>query len=163
MNFLLIRHADAVSADEVPDLADADRPLTPAGLAQCEALAAGLRRLNVSLGKVLTSPCVRARQTAEKLLEHLHLPAQELEICEPLRPGVKHKKLSRKLHLLECDTVTLVGHNPDLSLYAGWLIGSKKAQVELAKGGAAYIRGEAGPAKGTGELVWMVTPEWCTS
>ena len=65
------------------------------------------------------------------------------------------------LRMQETETVTLVGHNPDISLLAAWLIGSKKAQIELAKAGAAFIRSETGPSKGAGELLWMVTSAWC--
>jgi phosphohistidine phosphatase SixA len=54
-----------------------------------------------------------------------------------------------------------VGHQPDLSEYAAWLIGDKKAQVNLAKAGAAFIECEAGPSKGGGVLTWLITPAWC--
>lgn len=161
MNFLLIRHAEAVPIEEVPSLDDEDRSLTETGRAQCQALATALKRLGLPLGKLLTSPLVRATQTAELLRDHLQQPDLELEVCEALRPGGKFKKLNRCLRMQEASTVTLVGHNPDISLLAAWLIGSKKAQVELAKAGAAYIHSEAGPGKGAGELLWMVTPAWC--
>ena len=44
--------------------------------------------------------------------------------------------------------------------FAGWLIGSKRAQIDLAKAGIACISVADEPRKGGGALVWLVTPEW---
>jgi phosphohistidine phosphatase SixA len=52
-----------------------------------------------------------------------------------------------------------VGHNPELSAYLSWLIGSKRAQLHLSKGGVAFVEAD-GVRKGLGVLQWMVTPEW---
>ncbi len=49
---------------------------------------------------------------------------------------------------------------PDLGLYAGWLIGSSKTQLDLAKSGVACIHFEDEPGKGAGALTWMLTPQW---
>ncbi len=160
MNFLLIRHADALPVEEAGDVSDADRPLTDKGLTQCSALAAMLKRGGVTLGKVVSSPYLRARQTAEELLKHWTEPKPELEFCNHLACGGKEKKLSRFLRSLETEVVTLVGHMPDLAVYAGWLIGTKKAQISLAKAGAAFIESDTGPNKGAGTLSWLLTPEW---
>ena len=160
MNFCLIRHADAQPVDPASGLDDADRALTEKGLQQCRGLAAALQRAGVQLGKVVTSPYLRARQTAEELLKHWQGEAPEVLVCEALAPGGKDKKLSRFLRGLESDTVTLVGHMPDLAAYAGWLIGSKKTQLNLAKAGAAFIASDTGPNKGAGALTWLITPAW---
>jgi len=161
MNFCLIRHGDAQPVDVTSGLDDADRPLTEKGFQQCRDLAAALRRAGVELGKVVTSPYLRARQTADELLKHWQEPAPELVVCEALAPGGKDKKLSRFLRGLESDSVTLVGHMPDLAAYAAWLVGSKKTQLNLAKAGAAFIESDTGPNKGAGVLTWLITPAWC--
>ena len=44
--------------------------------------------------------------------------------------------------------------------YAAWLIGNKKAQLDLAKAGVAHIICPDGPRKGEGTLDWLVTPAW---
>lgn len=160
MNFCLIRHGEARPADAASGLEDADRPLTQKGIRQCRDLAVALQRAGVELGKVVTSPLLRARQTAEELLRHWKEPVPELLVCEALAPGGKDKKLNRFLRGLESNTATLVGHMPDLAAYAAWLIGSKKTQVNLAKAGAAYIEADTGPNKGAGTLAWLITPAW---
>jgi phosphohistidine phosphatase len=160
MNFCLIRHADAVPPDPALHASDADRPLTELGRKQCKALAATLKRGGIVLGTIVTSPYLRARQTTEELLKYWPEPLPEVLTCEHLAPDSKEKKLNRYLRTLETATVTLVGHLPDLAAYAGWLIGSKKAQLNFAKAGVAWIESETGPAKGAGVLTWLLTPEW---
>jgi phosphohistidine phosphatase len=159
MDLYLIRHADAepLGKDGIQD--DAERPLTPTGVAQCDNLAAALQRQGVHLERILTSPLLRARQTAENMLKKLK-PAPELQTCNHLAPGGKRRKLTRFLCALGVQSIAIVGHMPDLNEYAAWLIGSKLAQLELAKGGAAHIHFDEEPDKGAGVLTWLVTPEW---
>ncbi len=161
MDLYLIRHADAQPLGEGGIQDDAERPLTALGQAQCGPLAAALQRQGVRLARVVASPLLRARQTAEGLLKNLTPPTPELHTCDHLAPGGKRRKLTRFLRGLGVRSVAVVGHMPDLNLYAGWLIGSKSAQVELAKAGIACIRFEQDPAKGAGILTWLVTPQWC--
>jgi phosphohistidine phosphatase len=160
MDFYLIRHADAepLAQGDVGD--DAERPLTDAGRAQCAPLAAALERAGVRLDQVVTSPLLRARQTAEGLLKHWPAPAPALHLCDQLAPGGKRRKLTRYLRDLSGPGIALVGHMPDLALFAAWLIGSKKAQLDLAKAGVVHVHFEGRPDKSQGVLTWLVTPEW---
>jgi phosphohistidine phosphatase len=160
MNLFLVRHAEAVALEPGDTRDDAERPLTDAGKAQCAGLAAALRARRVELNQVVSSPLLRARQTTEALLEHWTAPAPEQLTCNGLAQGGKAKKVMRFLLGLSGENVALVGHMPDLSDLAGWLIGAKKAQIEIAKAGVAFVRFEGSPAKGEGALVWLVTPEW---
>jgi phosphohistidine phosphatase len=114
----------------------------------------------IRLGMVLTSPLLRARQTAEGMLREWPHPAPELRVCDELAPGGKRRKLSRFLREVGSDKVALVGHQPDLGEYAAWLIASKKAHVELAKAGVAYMICNPPLGKKDGTLVWLVTPDW---
>ncbi len=161
MDLFLIRHAEAAPLGEGGVQEDAERPLTPAGLDQCEQLAKALARIGVRLDRVATSPFLRARQTAEALLSHWPAPAPDLDVCDALSPGVKPRKLARYLWKKGSGSVALVGHMPDLAEHAAWLIGSKKAQLDIAKAGAAYIECEKLPAKGSGTLTWLISPSWC--
>jgi phosphohistidine phosphatase len=159
MNLILIRHAHAQpsSGEEAPD---ADRPLSDKGREQCAALARALQRAQVTIGCIVTSPLLRARQTTEELLKHWPAPTPEVHTCEALAPDGRQKKLNRFLRSLSAAPVALVGHMPDLGRYAGWLIGSKKVGIVLAKAGAAYIECTTGPSRGAGSLSWLVTPDW---
>ena len=161
MELYLIRHADAQPLGEGGIEDDAERPLTAAGQAQCRALAAALQRQKVHLDKLVTSPLLRARQTAEGLSLHWTgtLPTQE--VCDHLAPGGRRRKLTRFLRDLGAESVAVVGHMPDIGAYVAWLIGSRKAQVDLAKAGAAHVHFNGDPDKGDGVLAWLVSPDWC--
>lgn len=154
MHLYLIRHADAVPLGEQGIESDEQRPLTPHGEEQCQALAQALKRLGVRLDALLTSPLVRARQTAERL------GAGRAKECRPLSPGGKKRQILEQVRESKGDAVGLVGHNPDLSEMVGWFVGDKGAGIELDKSGVACIAFDGKPAKGGGVLVWLCTPEW---
>jgi phosphohistidine phosphatase len=160
MDLYLIRHADAkpLGEDGVQD--DAERALTEKGHAQSKMLAAALQKRGVHLGLVVASPLVRARQTASCMLSHWAQPTLALTECEEVAPGGKPGKLSKFLRKQKVESVAVVGHMPGIGEYAAWLIGSKKAQVDLAKAGVACISFPEGPRKGEGSLRWLVTPTW---
>src|SRR6185436_16641596 len=116
-----------------------DRPLSPEGVAQSRIIAEGLQRQRVELQVLFTSPLLRARQTAEHMLEQWLSPKPELKTCKQLSPGAKRRSLSRLLLPLAAEHVGLIGHQPHLGDFASWVIGSKKAQIDLAKAGVACI------------------------
>ena len=160
MEVYLIRHADAFPLGEGGSTDDASRPLTSGGEQQATNSAAGLKRRGIRPGIVLSSPLVRARQTAERMVDALGEPMVDVRICEDLAPGGKRRKLARVLKDLGLDSAALVGHQPDLGILASWLIGSKKAEIEMAKAGVACVHFEEGPGRPKGCLVWLVTPQW---
>lgn len=160
MELYIVRHAEAQPLGEGGIDNDEDRPLTEAGRAQCGPLAAALVRQDVHLDRIVTSPLRRARQTADGLLQNLRDPKPELHICDHLAPDGKRRKLTRFLKGLGVESIAVVGHMPDLALYTGWLIGSRKVQIDLAKSGVACIHFDDELDKGAGVLVWMVAPQW---
>jgi phosphohistidine phosphatase len=161
MRLYLIRHADAAPLGEHGVTDDQDRPLTELGQAQCQALAAALQKHDVKLDQLVSSPLLRARQTAEGVHQHWKAPLKETVLCDDLGPGGKPKKLSRFVCDLGLESVALVGHMPDLSDYLTWLLGSKKVQVPLDKAGAACLECGDDLGKGDAVLVWLVTSAWC--
>src|SRR4029434_10395463 len=82
MNLYLMRHGIAVAADQPGIESDSGRPLTAKGTKRMRQAARGLRRLGVSFDTVLTSPFLRARQTAEIVAESLGLEDRLEEISE---------------------------------------------------------------------------------
>ena len=163
MNLYLIRHAEAAPLGEGGSASDSERPLTERGHEQSRQVAAGLQARGIRLGMVVTSPLLRARQTAEEMLQHWAAPAPELRVCDELAPGGKRKKLARVLEQLGTDVVALVGHAPDLNLFCGWLLGDRGIDIELAKAGVACLRSEGKTGKRSAALQWLVTPEWFVS
>lgn len=159
MELYLIRHAEASALGERGITTDEERPLTELGESQAQAAARALQAKGVVLDKLLTSPLIRARQTAEILLQSWARPELVLEATNTLAPGGKPRKLSKLLAKLGSDRIGLVGHMPDLAEYLAWLIGDKKTQIDLAKAGMALVICDT-PGKGLGSLQWLVAPEW---
>lgn len=163
MRIYIIRHAEAVPLEVSGVNADADRPLTEHGHAQCRALAAALQKHGVRLDLILTSPYLRTRQTTQGLLDHWPLPRPPVEECAELAPGGKPSKVARELAKFKPDNAAVVGHMPDVAELAAWLIGSKKARLEFDKASVALIESEDTPSKGSGCLEWLVAPKWFMS
>src|SRR5271168_1308839 len=101
MELYLVRHADAVSLGENNLQVDEDRPLSDNGQQQAKALATGLQRKGVALQLILTSPLLRAVQTAETIVKNWSGTPPEVQVCEELAPGKKPRKLARMLHELQ--------------------------------------------------------------
>ena len=159
MNLYIVRHADAGDRQAWPG-DDADRPLSELGRRQARALADALKRRGLTLDAIVSSPLVRTRQTAEELI-----PASSngigVQFCDLLAPeALKPRKLSKFLAGLGVTSAAVVGHDPDLPAYLGWLLGVDPENVHLEKGGAALVTLDEAPSKGSGRLAWSVTPDW---
>ena len=111
MRLLIVRHAEAA-----PGKPDALRPLTPEGREQARALGERLRARNLLPDAVLTSPLLRARETAEAL--ELGTP----EVDERLAPGATAEDV-RAVAAGRGGTVLVVGHQPDCGRVAAVLQG----------------------------------------
>ena len=125
----LLRHGDAEDGDGD----DAARRLTPKGERQAEAAGAALAKLGAKIDTCLTSPKVRATETARLACEAL---AVEPKVAEELRGGPFDSLglAAGRGNLL------LVGHEPDFSNEIARLTGAK---AKLRKGGLAIVEGGA--------------------
>jgi phosphohistidine phosphatase len=132
----LLRHGDA--EDGSPD---SERPLTDKGREQSRAVGAALGALGVEVDACLTSPKVRAAETARLACEPLGVEPQ----LEPKLAGGPFDAEALAAGL--GDEVLLVGHDPDFSMAVHSLTG---AQVRMKKGGLAGVE--------KGELMVLLRP-----
>jgi phosphohistidine phosphatase len=153
----LVRHAIAAErGDKWPD--DTKRPLTHKGRARMREGVAGLQALGVKLDLVLTSPLVRARQTADILVEELD-SSPDLEVTDTLAPDQKPADVASAIGAhVRCNAIALVGHEPDLGALAAWLIGAKEP-LEFRKGGVCLIEAPVLPPGRNCRLIWFATPK----
>src|SRR5438034_99076 len=124
MKILIVRHAPAgdKTAHAKTGKSDARRPLTTEGRRKFRKAARGLARAIPDVGCVASSPLARARQTA-KILSRVYPKANQREFGE-LSPGAEFPALARRLcGLSQRKTAALVGHEPHLSGFVGWLAG----------------------------------------
>jgi phosphohistidine phosphatase len=157
LTLYLVRHG--IAADRGPDWPDdAKRPLTSKGVARMRDIAAGLHELDLEIGLVLTSPLVRAKQTADALVHGLK-PAPALAVVAALSPGVSPAKMAEALDAArKSRVIAIVGHEPNLGEFGAWLVGAK-SPLPLKKGGVCRIDVPAGLAHGDGQLIWLATPK----
>ena len=160
MDLYLVRHAAAFGRDpdRWPD--DGRRPLTPEGEEEFRLAARGLARLASSVDVVLSSPYLRAWRTAQILSELDSWPAPEPSpVLEPTLPPEKAAQDLASYAAVE--SIAVVGHRPGLHELTAYLLTGRGDGMEigLKKGGAACVRFDGAPARGAGELRWLLTPK----
>jgi phosphohistidine phosphatase len=152
-----VRHGLAEArGDAWPD--DTKRPLTEDGMSRLRKAVRGLSRIGVSIDVVLTSPLVRARQTADIVAGGLD-PRPSIVNVDSLAPAGSYAAVLADLekHSRKC-RLALVGHEPMLGELAARLVGSRHP-IEFKKGGVCRIDVEDLPPAGPGDLRWMLTPK----
>jgi phosphohistidine phosphatase len=160
MNLFLLRHGIAVERGDLDFANDDARPLTPKGKRQLRQAAAALRALELRFDAILSSPLVRARQTAEIVAAELKLQ-KRLAFADELKPGGSAKKLVQKIAALKPppENILLVGHEPDFSELISLLVtGATGAGFALKKGGLAKLEIEKLRAGKCATLAWLLTP-----
>lgn len=158
MQLYLVRHAIAEDRG-LPGVADEDRKLTDKGIRRMKRNVRALSALGVRIGEIWTSPLVRARQTAE-LLARLRGFEGDVREVDALRPGGDFNELAASLgESVNGRSLALVGHEPDLSELAAWLLsGRAESFVEMRKGGAACFEVEGAVSPGCARLAWLMPP-----
>lgn len=162
----LMRHGIAADLGEGGILKDEDRPLTPEGRVRMKQAAAGLKELALKFNVILTSPLLRCRQTAEAVAEVLDLQ-HRVKIMESLAPGKAfatseggHAEIFLELGAYQFDKALLVGHMPDLSEVASFLLaGNRNLNIEFKKGSLCAIEVTSLPPRGPGLLRYLLTPK----
>jgi len=155
----IMRHGLAVSRGSLRFSEDAQRPLVPEGKEKMREVGEGLRRTGLEVDWIVTSPLVRAVETAGIISESLASSAP-VDTCEAMRPGGSPEELLAFLTRRPSRTrVLVVGHEPDLSELATRLIGAgSHANLAFKKGGCCMISFNEFPPKSPGQLVWWLTP-----
>jgi phosphohistidine phosphatase len=155
----LIRHAVAFDRDRKRWSDDRQRPLTPEGMRKFRKAAAGLELLIGPIDRLLVSPLVRTRQTADILQEVIGWP-QPIDAPD-LAPGRTPAQALALMRKHDVESLALVGHEPNLSELIAVSVAGAGARVSLAlkKGGAACITFAAPPRPGQGQLEWLLVPK----
>jgi phosphohistidine phosphatase len=159
MNLFLLRHGLAVERGARGFANDFDRPLTPKGRRQLCQSRAALKKSKPDL--ILSSPLVRAQQTAEIVAAELKWK-KPVRFSDALKPGGKVKKLVAELKRVNPppENVLLVGHEPDLSgLISRLTTGGDDLRLDFKKGGLAKLEIEKLRPGKCAALAWLLTPK----
>ncbi|MCX6136118.1 MAG: phosphohistidine phosphatase SixA [Ignavibacteriales bacterium] len=153
MRLYFLRHTDASHESNTPD---AERSLSPKGAAQAETIAAFLSRLDLQLNRTLSSPYLRAKQTAIRVCSLLNAPAPEYSSC--LTPETEPVELFEELrHFSRDSRILLVSHEPFLSTCIGNLIlFNSFPKIIMGKGALACVEIGGQAQSGAGVLLWLM-------
>jgi phosphohistidine phosphatase len=156
VDLYVLRHA--IAADYAGYARDADRPLTAEGIERLRHMIRAWPALAIEVDQVVSSPYLRARQTAEIAAEAL---GASLEIRDTLACGARPRDI--------LDTVTqgrapagramVVGHEPDLGMFVAWLTsGGARGSVRMKKGGLAKLTVDSWRDAPVAQLQWLLWP-----
>ena len=153
----LFRHGIAEERGAKPD---ADRRLTDEGRDKTRRAAEGMRALKLAWDEILSSPYIRAWETAE-IAASVCKHRKPLVRCEPLASGFEIPVVLEHIARSHADaeSLLLVGHEPDFSELLSTLIsGSPDCGINFKKAGLACVSVSEWSSEARGELQWMLTP-----
>lgn len=160
MELLILRHAIAFPRDAKRWPDDAERPLTMEGVKRARRAAAGLKRIAKRPALVLTSPFVRARDTAAIFTQAARWP--EAQECADLTPATSPETTLETLRRrgTDSDCIAVVGHHPHLGrLLALCLKGDARSEAFELKKSAVVCLQFAGQLRARqGVLGWSLPP-----
>lgn len=160
MTLYLLRHAIAVKRGSPGYEQDSQRPLTSKGKRRMRLAAEGMLALGLSFQAILSSPYLRAEQTADIVAEVLQAPVP-VDISPALVPHGEPRQLIAELqhHAEARHNVLLVGHEPYLSqLISTLLTGGTDLEVVMKKGGLCKLRLHRWHYGRCAVLEWLLTP-----
>lgn len=161
MLLVIVRHGIAEDRDEASQAgkADEERTLTAEGRRRMEEAAKGLKAVCPTIHRVASSPLVRAVETATIVANAYGTVPVEHAQC--LAPGEGPDAVLQWLEGIgEAETVAVVGHEPDLSVLATYIVsGRAVSSVQLKKGAMALVEMPGSPRPGVGVLRWLLAPK----
>lgn len=159
MRLFLVRHG---AAEEKLGKGDPERALTKEGREEVALVAPVLKAALDEPLKLLSSPYLRAEQTAEVLREKMELD-EKIAPTDALLPESDWSALRGILETFERDgvkAVVAVGHNPSIELMVSRIVaGEDDARISMPKGAVAYLEVDRLHGRPAGELKWLVTPK----
>jgi phosphohistidine phosphatase len=157
MDLYFLRHASAGEAKLNP-VKDEQRPLDKLGFEQSHNVGRALAALEVTLDLVVSSPLLRAVQTAAAVAEEIGFK-KEVITDAALRPEATYPQFQELLaHHNRTEAILVVGHNPSLTEFLNKTLAGEAATIaiELKKGGIAKVER---PAHDAAILKWYLPPK----
>jgi phosphohistidine phosphatase len=157
MELYLLRHG--IAEEGHSGLTDEHRKLTPEGRRKLREILRVAFRAGVSPSCILTSPLLRAVETAELAAEELKYSG-ELIRTDQLIPEADPRNSWEEIRLYrDQPQVLLASHNPLCASLAGYLLGAPSLVVEYRKGALLRVDFDSFGAEPRGVLRWFLTPK----
>jgi phosphohistidine phosphatase len=159
MDLYVVRHGIAIDREDPKCPAEAERYLTEEGVAKTRQAARGLLAAGATADLLVSSPYVRAVQTAEIFANVLDYPKGKIRQSQALLPGSEAAQIFRELSKeKQASSVFLFGHAPHLDELIAAALGAKHPVTSLKKAGVAFLELKRLTPPG-GQLVWLATPK----
>jgi phosphohistidine phosphatase len=159
MQLYIVRHGIAIDREDPKCPSDPERYLTDEGVEKTKQVAKSVVALGASADLLLSSPYVRAMQTAEIFASELDYAKQKIHRTDLLLPGAEPSLLFRELARdKQAASIFLFGHAPQLDDIIATALGSKRHVTSLKKAGVALIELKR-VSPPIGLLVWLATPK----
>lgn len=152
MEIYLMQHGPCL-----PESVDPERPLSPMGRETVHKTARAMNTLSIRPEIILTSPKLRAFQTADILAQALGFPERAVGRTDALKAMTPARDTLAFLEQYrDRSVVLLVGHQPSIGAVAGALIGTRTSDtVEVSNAGLIRVDAPS-PLPGGGKLVWSM-------
>lgn len=157
MNLYVIRHA--IAEEEHPSGEDSQRALTEKGRKKMRQIAKGLRILGSEFDVILTSPYIRAQETAQILADVFKMKKQVV-VSENLTPiSTPDALISEINEKYSVDSIAIVGHEPYLTTFISQLVANgAPLDIDLKKGGICRLSTDDLHHSHHGTLEWLFSP-----
>jgi phosphohistidine phosphatase len=157
MEIYILRHGIAAERGTPGYKKDSDRPLTKEGEEKTRQVAEALLGMGLQFDLILSSPYVRAKDTARIIAKELR---HEVTLTDFLVPDGSATDLIAEINDEKPQRLLLVGHEPDLSRLVSVLVtGGSEAAIELKKGGLCKLTAEKLSFGQCSILNWLLTPK----
>jgi len=159
MDIYIIRHAIAVDRGTPEYEDDSQRPLTDKGKKKMRQIAQGLHTLGVDFDLILSSPYVRAKETAEILADVFKIKT-DVAFSENLIPmGDPDLLIAEMNEKYTANSIALIGHEPFLTTLIGLLVSDNAGiDMTLKKGGVCRLSADNLRHTRKTTLEWLITP-----
>ena len=159
MQLYVVRHGIAIDREDPKSPPDPERYLTEEGIEKTKVVAKAVAALHISPDALISSPYVRARQTAEIFAVALDYSKQKIRQTEALLPGAEPSAFFRELAKdKDSATVLCFGHAPHVDDLVAATVGAKRRITSMKKAGVALIELKR-VSPPSGQLVWLATPK----
>ncbi len=159
MEIYVVRHGIAIDREDPKCPPDPERYLTEEGIEKTKRVGAAIAAFCDTPDLLLSSPYVRATQTAEIFASALDYSKQKIRRTDLLLPGAEPSLFFRELAKdKQTSTLFVFGHAPQLDDLIANALGSKHHITSLKKAGVAMIELKR-VSPPSGQLIWLATPK----
>lgn len=153
----LVRHGIAIERDNPKCPPEPERFLTAEGVKKSRSVALGLKAIGAKPDFFLTSPYVRAAQTAEIFAEALGFTAEKIRASDAFKPGANPVMALQEISKIRAKELFCFGHAPHLDQLIAQMVSAHGVFTELKKAGVVCL--DHASAQGRWIVLWVLTPK----